>query len=217
MTKDTKTGTTRNPLEPLTSVTTVLLGLIAVGFAAVVASTVFGTGSILGFGRSAVVCADTGDLTAGSATDGLDAQLRSGVDLMANGFRLCAAHPTIGQRLWYALEMLPTTVLFVGGILLAYLLVRNAARNGIYTDAIAGRLRVLGWFLLAGSLIQGVISPMAADKLLDTMITGSSGPLSAGAPYQLTWPVLLTGVGVLSFARIMRIGATMQEDLEGTV
>lgn len=207
----------RNPLEPLSTVTSVLLGLIVAGFALVLASTIFGTGSILGFGRSADVCADTGGLTSGSTTQSLAGQTRSGISLMTNGFRLCADNPTTGQRLWYTLQLLPGTVLTVGGILLVYLLVRNATRHGIYTGSIAGRLRILGWFLLAGSLVQSVIVPMAAGKLLDTMITGSSSELANGSAYELQWPLLLTGFGVLTFARIMRIGVTMQEDLEGTV
>ena len=213
----TKSAKLRDPLEPLTTVTGALLGIICLGFIALIPATIFGSGSMLGFGRSAYICADTGGLVNSPSTQSLLQQTQSGVSLSTTGFHLCATHPSTNQRLWYTLLELPTTVLFVGGVLMAFLLVRNAARHGIYTPATAGRLRALAWFLIGGAILQSLIQHLAASKLLATMITSASGPLTDSTPYHLQWSVLLTGAGVLSFARIMRIGATMQEDLEGTV
>src|SRR5580698_8431956 len=140
------TGTkARNPLEPLTTVTAVLLGLAGVGLLAVIPATIFGSGSILGFGHAANVCADTGEVVSGSAVQGLSQQTQPGVSLMSTGYQLCAAHPTGEQRLWYLVQHLPATALFLGALLLAFLFVRGAARDGIYTPVIATRLRVLGW------------------------------------------------------------------------
>lgn len=207
----------RDPLEPLTTAATMLLGLIVLGFAAVIATTIFGSGSYLGFGHTAAICADTDSVSSGTDSQGLIGQARPGVDLMTNGYHLCVLHPSAAQRLWYTLEELPTTLLLVGSVLLVYLLVRNAARHGIYTDAIAGRLRGLGWFLLVGSLIQPALVQIGRLKLLHSMIANSGGELGSGVTYEPILSLLFTGLGILSFARIMRIGVTMHEDLEGTV
>lgn len=213
----TKSAKLRDPLEPLTTVTGTLLGLICLGFVVAVLATVFGSGSMMGFGHSASICVATGDSASGSSTQSLLQHTRTGVSLSTIGFEVCAAHPSTGQRLWYTLQELPATALFVGGVLMAFLLVRNAARHGIYTHTIAVRLRMLAWFLIAGTIVQSLVQHLAAGKLLDTMIASTFGPLTDSVPYHLQWSVLLTGAGVLSFARIMRIGVGMHEDLEGTV
>jgi hypothetical protein len=112
--------------------------------------------------------------------------------------------------------MLPGTVLFIGALLLIYRLIRGAERDGIYTAATAGRLRALGWFLLIGALVKMVVEMLAANRLLATMVTTQVG-WTEPFRWETPWTVLLTAVGLLSFARIMRLGVEMRDDLQGTV
>jgi hypothetical protein len=65
-----------------------------------------------------------------------------------------------------------------------------------------------------------IIRGEAASYLAATMANPAPG---AGSPWsdldywQVPTVTLLTALGALSFARIMRIGSEMREDLEGTV
>jgi hypothetical protein len=48
------------------------------------------------------------------------------------------------------------------------------------------------------------------------MTRGTHGVLG-GAPYPVQWPVLLAGIGVLCFARILRQGSGMREELDAVI
>jgi hypothetical protein len=106
----------------------------------------------------------------------------------------------------------------VGALLLALRVIRSALRDGLYTTQAAERLRRLGWWLLAGSVLTAIATSMAEKALiaslsLDSGISAVSGMWLWDVPFM----AILTGLGVLSFARIMRVGITMREDLDGTV
>jgi hypothetical protein len=194
-----------------------LLGLLCAGLILAVGATIFASGSILGWGRSASVCVATDGQDTGSGTGWLGyIHLAPGVSAITSGFRLCTDHPSTAQRLWFTVQELPATILLVGAVLLMYLFVRSARHSGVYTPTAARRLRVLGWFLLAGPEVQAVLTHFAASQLAHGMITGSAGPLGA-VPYSVQWPVLLAGIAVLSFARILRLGSGMREELDGLI
>ncbi|MFD3325672.1 DUF2975 domain-containing protein [Streptomyces sp. NPDC058701] len=130
----------------------------------------------------------------------------------------CADRPSAWQRTLGILSEVPAFVLFVGGLALLDRLLRSAARDGAYTRQTAYRLRFLGWFLLVGSLVAEIVRAASQAALLATLADdapGSPGTL-LGA---LSFPYLaiLTALGLLAFARVMRTGAAMREDLEGVV
>ena len=139
-----------------------------------------------------------------------------GVSVNTTGYRFFAGDPDVGQRLWYTLTLLPSALLFGGALLLAYRLIRGAERDGIFTVATAARLRTLGWFLLIGGLAKMVVETVATNRLLTTMVVSEVGWMRPGF-WSIPWTVLVTAAGLLTFARIMRIGAEMRKDLEGTV
>jgi hypothetical protein len=206
----------RNPLEPLASVTSGLLFLFAALVAMAIVATVVGSGSVLGWGRDASVCVDTPGLyVSGTGIKASGYQMNAGVDVMTSGYRFCVASPSTAQRLWFTLQQLPATVAGVGGLVLALLFIRHAERHGLYAAGVAVRLRVLGWFLLAVTVVMPLVQQFATTRLTETMTTGTSGPVDAA--YHWPWLTGLVGVAVLSFARIMRQGAVMREDLEGVV
>jgi hypothetical protein len=205
----------RNPLEPMTTVVSVLLGLMGVAVVAGVVLAIAGIGSLWGFGKLAVYVDAPFFPDLGSSYQGLSI-LQDGVEANASGTRFRVAHPDLEQRVWYTLTTLPGGVLFIGALLLVYRLLRGAERDGIYTAATAGRLQALGWFLLIGAAVGMVVEVVAATRLLATMVTydvGWKGPFL----WQVPWAVLLTAAGLLSFARIMRIGAEMRDELQATV
>jgi Protein of unknown function (DUF2975) len=204
-----------SPLEPAASVVAVLLVLNTVVLVVGVVASVAGSGSFMGLGHGSV-SVDV-PFTAGSSGLPLGPWiLRGEVTPNTIGYHFVVSHPDIGQRVWYTLTMFPGFLLFTGALLLVYRLIRGAARDGIYTSATAKRLRAIGWFLLIGALARATVEMVAANRMLATMVTnqvGWIGPIG----WQLPWTMLLTAVGLLSFARIMRLGAIMQDDLQGTV
>ena len=130
---------------------------------------------------------------------------------------VCAAHPTAGQALAYALTLLPLDLLRLGALYLAMRLARTAARDGVYTVQAARLVLTLGWWLLAGGLAASLAEGFARLNLLSQLVTW---PVDWGqwpAVWWISWPVEWFGVGLIIFARIMRISAGMRADLEGTV
>jgi len=132
--------------------------------------------------------------------------------------RYCAEAPDAHLRFLNELGELPSTLLLISGLFLLHRLLRGAARGGVYTVRTASRLRLLGWWLLAGSLVAGIIEANAEAALLAAL--AKSEDFTAGTWLGMWTPpylAVLTGLGLLTFARITRAGTSMREDLEGVV
>ncbi|MEV0848851.1 hypothetical protein AB0J21_23775 [Streptomyces sp. NPDC049954] len=130
----------------------------------------------------------------------------------------CAESPSGYQQFLTALAARPTHLLVIGGLWLLHRTLRTAEREGVHTERTVGGLRLLGWWLLAGSLLAEFVRANARAALLATLTEDQPFTVGAwlnlwNAPYLL----FLTGLGLLTFARIVRAGAVMREDLEGTV
>jgi hypothetical protein len=130
---------------------------------------------------------------------------------------VCTAHPTTGQALAYAATLLPLDLLRLGALYLAMRLARTAARDGVYTARAARLVLMLGWWLLAGGLVATVAEAFARVYLLSQLVTWHVDWGQWPAAWSWSWPVALIGLGLIIFARIMRVSAGMRADLEGTV
>ncbi|MFD4976378.1 DUF2975 domain-containing protein [Streptomyces sp. NPDC058424] len=210
----------RNPLEPMsTAVKTVLMLFASLMGMGLLASLFVDNMSVLGIGEKLICATDT-------ATIGVDEQpfppfrpaagARFKVDAHPGW---CTEAPTAVQSLLNSTTQLVPFIFIVGALLLALWVIRSAARDGLYTAQTAERLRRLGWWILAGSVLTAIATSVAEKALIaslslpDRGISAVSGLLSWDAPFM----AIFTGLGVLSFARIMRVGVTMREDLDGTV
>jgi hypothetical protein len=143
--------------------------------------------------------------------------LAPGVRATWNTAFVCSAHPTVGQGLAFGVTLLPLDVLRLGALYLVMRLARAAARDGAYTDRAARLVLILGWWLLAGGLAATAAEAFARLNLLTEMVTW---PVDWGqwpSAWSVSWPVFWFGVGLIVFARVIRIGAGMRADLEGTV
>ena len=134
-----------------------------------------------------------------------------------NTASVCAAHPTAGQALAFAVTLLPLDLLRLGALYLAMRLARTAARDGVYTAQAARLLLILGWWLLAGGLVATVAEAFARLNLLGQLVTWHVDWGQWPVAWSVSWPVVWIGLGLIIFARVMRIGAGMRADLEGTV
>jgi len=143
--------------------------------------------------------------------------LAPGVQASWNSAILGTAHPTAGQALAFAVTLLPPGLLLVGTLYLAMRLARIAARDGVYTVQAARLVLFLGWWLLAGALVTSIAEGFARLNLLGLLVTWPVDWVDWPASWGLSWPVEWFGLGLIIFARIMRVSAGMRADLEGTV
>ncbi|MFD4943495.1 DUF2975 domain-containing protein [Streptomyces sp. NPDC058409] len=211
MTQDSKL------LEPLSTVVSgvvrLLIGLLAVWFVL----SWFNPHIHFGWAMGGTTCV-TADWISGSSSD-TDMVYNAAAGAHVNAIpQYCTAHPGTYQGLLKLLGELPAFILLLGGLLMLNSLLRAAAREGVYTPRTAADLRLLGWWLLLGSLAVETIEAIAKAALLATL--AEEAPFSAGA-WLNTWTspylAILTALGLLTFARIMRAGVAMREDLDAVV
>lgn len=207
-----KASRLRDPLEPLMTANRTVLVLLALLFVAAVVALPFGHGEILGWGRD-VICVSTVGMD-GTDKAGLKAflQVHPGIGVGTPELQMCSDAPSAAQRWWYSAETFPTTATAVVVVLVTYLVLRKAQRNGLYTPGTASRIRFLGWFLVADSVLRPTVEVYASHRLWATM-ADSSMPTE----WNPVWAFLFAGLALLSVARIMGVGTAMREDLEGLV
>jgi hypothetical protein len=130
---------------------------------------------------------------------------------------VCTSHPTAGQALAFTVTLLPLGLLRLGALYLAMRLARTAARDGVYTARAARLVLIMGWWLLAGGLVATLTEAFARLNLLGQLVTWNVDWGQWPVAWSVSWPVVFIGLGLITFARIMRISAGMRADLEGTV
>ncbi|MFF4791494.1 DUF2975 domain-containing protein [Streptomyces sp. NPDC001276] len=209
----------RNPLEPISTAVWTVLTLLAALMGIVLLGGLFADDmSVLGIGQKFVCVTDTPRIDVGKQSIPAFRPAPGASFTVEAHPEYCTQAPSAGQSLLNSATQVVPFIFIVGALLLALRLIRGAAREGLYTTRTAERLRWLGWWLLAGSVLTAIATSLAEKALiaslsLDSEISAVFGLLSWDVPFM----AILTGLGVLSFARIMRVGITMREDLDGTV
>jgi hypothetical protein len=206
---------TRDPLEPMAGTVTVLCALLAV-FLTLKAYAAAGIGGTFGWGDGSVCATDPYTQGGGEDWLGRTMQPAPGIEVSFTP-RYCDNSPGGGARLLSTLTELPSSALCIGALFLLYWLVRAARRDGPYTVRTAGRLRFLGWYLAAGSIVCHLAESVAGAALLNSLRAADDRPLLYDAAHGMPYFAVLTGIGLLSLARIVRLGTAMREDLEGVI
>jgi hypothetical protein len=211
-------------LEPLATVVTWAFRLAVLATATRVALALFGQGPLFGAhigGPSPSltgVCLNAGQALLRHTSKGLSPSgLSPGVHATWSTASVCAPHPSGRQALADTITMLPIDLLRLGALYLAQRLARTATRDGVYTDQAARLLLILGWWLLAGGLVATVAEAFARINLLGQLVTWNVDWGQWPVTWSVSWPVAWTGLGLITLARVMRTGAGMRADLEGTV
>ncbi len=212
----------RNRLQPLATVVTWVFWLAVAVTALQVVLALTRSGALLtpvpNSQPGALVCLNAAQALLRHAGSGVSHPgLSPAVRATWNTASLCTAHPTAGQALAFAVTLLPLGLLRLGALYLAMRLARAAARDGVYTARAARLLLILGWWLLAGGLAATVAEAFARLNLLGQLVTWNVDWGQWPVAWSVSWPVVWFGLGLIIFARIMRIGAGMRADLEGTV
>ncbi|WP_026415614.1 DUF2975 domain-containing protein [Actinomadura oligospora] len=204
----------RNPLTPLDVTLDILVKVMISGLLALALTTLFGSGSMLGFGERDI-CVQDETNTFGSAGDQVPPLFSPGVAVSHSGLSLCVNNAPIGTRALNVATQLPSFVLYFTAILLLWRLVRHAAKAGPFHLGNVRRLQVLGWWLAIGGLVAMTVEEGARRSLIDSMYKNPEvNPLGW---IDVQFSLIITGAGLLAVARILRMGVRMREDLEGTV
>jgi len=212
----------RNRLQPLATVVTWVFWLAVAVAALQVILALSRSGALLtpvpNSQPGALVCVNAAQQLLQHAGSGLSHPgLAPGVRATWNSASLCTAHPTAGQALAFAVTLLPLDLLQLGALYLVMRLARAAARDGAYTAQAARLVLILGWWLLAGGLVATLAEAFARVNLLGQLVTWHVDWGQWPVAWSVSWPVFWFGLGLIVFARIMRVSAGMRADLEGTV
>ena len=138
----------------------------------------------------------------------------------SNPLSVCVINATGRQRALSYLGSAPPTVLKLAIFVLVAWLLLVARRKGPFAPRVHRMLVVLGWLVIAGSVVATVAQGVAGAYFLASAVTVpvpvKGDVLSALYDGALGAPVLV-GCALLTLARIMRAGSLMRDDLEGTV
>ncbi|MET9533632.1 DUF2975 domain-containing protein [Streptomyces sp. NPDC006649] len=202
-------------LEPVATVVRGVYRLFLVGL-------VFGTvGPLLGTNLRMMwsdphVCAES---RSDFSTDGFTGRFRphAGAGVMVRP-SYCTDHASGAQQLFDFLGGFPSWLLILGVLFLLNRLIQGASSEGVFTVRTVKHLRVAGWWLLLGCLVVELVEAGAHAALLATL--ARDYPFTADSwlgAWQPPYALVFTALGILTFARVMRAGVAMREDLEGTV
>jgi hypothetical protein len=210
--------------QPLGTVTNTFGILLLGAVATLILVAVFGRGAFLGLGRP-MVCVTEPYTTYGSSawtTAHMGFVVHHGAQVgIAGSLQACTNHPGAVQRVLYTLTRLPALLVWACILFLLWRLIRAVARTGPFTAPVAQVMRRLGWVIIAGALAAGLVQALALNQLLNTMVTT---PMWSGA-FEVAISVVsgvlpvpaLAAAALLTFARIIRLGADMDDELAGTV
>jgi hypothetical protein len=145
---------------------------------------------------------------------------RPGASVSVDGsLQACLDHPGAGQWVLYGLMLIPPVIVWTGSLFLLWRTIRMARLAGPFTAQVASAMWWLGWFILGGSAAAAVIHAATLGALLVQMINLPSPfvfVIYDAARGVLPFP-LLAGAALLTLARIMRLGAVMDDELRATV
>jgi Protein of unknown function (DUF2975) len=205
----------RKLTQPLgNTVFMILTGLVVVLAIGLVSTALTSHASVFGLGHNPV-CADVpsnGLVTSGST---VLVHARAATYSSANLVSVCANRPTAAQRTLITLTGAPVYLLYAAILLLLWQLLRTVRRTGPFTAAIARQVRFLGWFILGGYVAVTAAQSVARGYFASTIVTDQV-PIAANAISSI-FPAVLIACGLLTLARVMRLGAQMNDDLAGTV
>ncbi len=212
-------GRTRNPMFPLhTAAKVVLGGSLALLLTGLLLAMFVPGASFLGIGANAAVCVDAPAGLAPVPDSGtFHGGLRAGVNLLPNSVNLCVDQPGTSQKLLSDLTTVPNGLLWVGLAYLVIRLARTAAQDGTFTLRAARQLKRLAWALLIGEFATGGIQAAATLNLLDSMIADRPPLTAITELWPFPWLALFVSLGLLTFARTIRLGVTMREEIEATI
>jgi len=94
--------------------------------------------------------------------------------------------------------------------------IRTARQGGLFADATARGLRRLGWFLLLLAALGPFLAAAARGTVIAAAVRGESWTSQLAHPH-LSTSLVCVALGILAFARILRLAIPLQEEVDATV
>jgi hypothetical protein len=206
----------RDPFEPLEVAIVVALTAI-VGLTLVVGAVAILVDRVALPDLLDPVCVSDTSMT--GSHSGLDGAFgtRPGVSIAVDGPRFCLDVASNGQRGRYLMHRVIDVGFPIGALVGALLVIRRARRLGPFTDRTARGVQLLGRYLVLGAAVHHVTTAVLAGMLLGDMRDDVWPYAMALDPRHVLWSAVFTGLGLITFARLMRLAAEMREDLDGVV
>lgn len=210
-----------DPLAPIEFVVTCVSALIALLFAATLAFTAFGSGSLLGLGEPDAcvqVDADSVPFGEGDGPGGFQVVgLRPEATSLPADLRICRENPGVGLEVAAAADDgAATFALLVGCLVVLRLLIRSARRHGLFAREVAARTQLLGWFLLLGALGKAAIEAVGRGIVTASAVDHTSWT-DGLSRIEMPWTLLIVGTGVLTFGRVLRQAVELQDEVDATI
>jgi hypothetical protein len=207
-----KASSSPSPLEPIATAVGCLTGLfvVVILLSLFVHQAAWGNGPVC-----STVSANDASLFSGPVSV---RGLAAGTKAALNTINICTSHPSAALRLAGQAAAWPYTILW--GIFLFRLrhLFKSASQPGmLYSVETAVRLRGTGWLMTGGGVAASAVASVAKIFIFSRLVHYPG--LGWFAPWQVDFSVwtLIIGLALLSVARIMRLGATMREELDVTI
>ena len=200
-------------------VLTSALGFVVAGLMLLVVTlTVFGTGSVLGFGdREVCATARPGEVPWGGeeprrAVPGLEDDARWYTSKIA----VCVEDPSLGLRTAGSLGGLGEIGTFVGSLFLVRRVIGRARRSGLFAEGVSDRVLALGRFLVVAAPVSAFLARLGDHLVLDAAVAGELW-YSHLLDWDFPWTVFIVGVGLVSTARVIGYARELQDDVDRTI
>ncbi len=209
----------KDPLGPIDFVVNVVTTLLGVGLVFTVVSSIFDSGSGLGFGGNEVCASIQPGVVPWGGSGGGDTVigLVDGARAYPDDLDVCAAEPTIRARFYLGLKQWPSLLFSIGFLLGLHILIRTARRDGMFTTGVARGVTALGWYLLVGAAVVATIQAGGNALLLQQMVDGGVGWNVVVAGWSITLSTLIGAFGMITFGRLLQRTVPMREELDATI
>lgn len=195
-----------------------LLGSLA-GLVTTIATGNAGSWGVFGYGSDDVcVTARPGVLPYGEAAPpnaGFQG-MKTGISQSASTVQVCDLHASSGQHALYAVDQLVGLLFFLGFLFSAVMLIRAGRVHGSFTTQVAQWLTRIGGYVVAGSLVVGLIQAVLRSRLLGSMTIGGEGA-AVLMMFGVSVPVLIAGFGALTAGRVMARSVALQREVDTLV
>lgn len=134
----------------------------------------------------------------------------------ADATSVCLDDASLGTQVVGNADTVFRLLWFLGILLITLRMIKVARTDGLFTTGTARILRWLGWWVTLGSLFQSLLSQIADQRIVADALGTDAAWGFPGWP-SLDPAVLLTGIGIITFARVMRQAVELQDDVDATI
>ncbi|MGP3963170.1 DUF2975 domain-containing protein [Nonomuraea sp. 3N208] len=133
--------------------------------------------------------------------------------------QICKDDSSLGTQLLYQTSRFATPLVLLIALFLLDRLIRDARRENGFDEVVVRRLWFLGAFLIVSTLAASLYTSIVETGLAVSMAAGSVRQVWEMALFgwAFPWAFLLAGLGLVVMSKVVRVGAHMREELEGTV